>query len=224
MALNDAFINAISLEGAPHQELEYVFYGKIADFKALEKASSYEDQEQWEVRIPKEENTPYFGCVRIRRTQRGDTTTHTLCMKALKEGKAAKDEVELKLVGEKGEEFFEQMRKLATTGMTKRRYFFPVEGRKDLTWEVDVYFKGRSKKNFHAWCKVDLEVPRLLRQSTAESFPLPFPIELTDVIYAQVKDRTEAQRDQINKLMDDVFTRSNPYGARDDAEEADAHD
>ena len=197
--LRSAISNAInpptvSLE-ARAPELEYVFFGRIKDFKELEAAASKEDQEQWEVRPAKIEGNKYFGNFRIRKT---NADKYTLCMKILTDGTDVRDEIEV----DADEDLFEATKKIATSGMVKCRYNFPVAD-SDLVWEVDVYFD--TEGNMIDWCKIDLEVKKPIDKLPA------YPIALDDLFDTQPAQRTPEQRAFVNKLMDDHFVLKNQY-------------
>ncbi len=176
-------------------ELEYVFFGKIVDFSQLEQADSKEEQHQWEVRAPRSDERKYFGNFRVRKI---DDEKYVLCMKVLQDGSDAKDEIELPA----DKDLFEATAKIATSGMRKTRYNFPVPD-SDLVWEVDVYYDAEGKQR--EWCKIDLEVKKPL-----EKLP-EFPIELTELFTKQPNQRTDDERAFVQKLMDEQFVLKNQY-------------
>jgi len=204
-ALIAAALESVSLEadGKTAVEREYVIYAKVVDFDELKKATRVEHQEQWEIRPGEVEARPYGGSVRVRKSWTDatvDDPTFVLTIKTFRSGDDAKDEVEIDVTAD----VFEQVRRLCTGGMTKSRYFFPVEheGQK-LEWEVDIYRYGEDR--LVKWAKLDLEVGAKL-----EALPA-FPIQLDEVFDTQPEDRTDEQRAFIDGLMKQYFVRTNPF-------------
>lgn len=190
-------LSQVSLESEKKSniELEYVFYGRIKNFEQLKQAASREEHEQWDIRVEKESSKRYFGNVRVRCTDGGK---YTLCIKALEDGVEAKEETEL----EANEELFEAIKKIATGGMRKTRYRFPIEG-SELTWEVDVFYD--TEGNPREWCKIDLEV-----ESQDGELPA-YPIDLEDVLDIQPTERSEEQKAFVDKLMNEQFQLKNLF-------------
>ena len=192
-------------DGTVQLEREFVYYGKIVDIADLASASEHEEQEQWELRVPRSENSLYFGSIRVRRSvySRDPETAHyVLTMKSLKDDVSGKDEVELPAT----EGMFEMIKRLATGGSIKTRYLFPIEGT-DYKWEVDVYATN-GEGGLSDWCKIDLEV------DDPDYQPPDFPIQMTEVIKNQPADRTDDERALVEKLMSEQFILSNPYPKR----------
>lgn len=198
-----ASLEAASLEadGKTAVEREYVIYAKIVDFDQLSKASDVEHQEQWELRPSDDNPSPYRGSVRVRKCWRENTVpTYVLTIKTFQKEGDGKDEVEVDVT----KDVFEQLRRLCTGGMTKSRYFFPIEHEgQNLIWEVDVYRYGEDR--LVKWVKLDLEVGAKL-----EALPA-FPVELEEVFDTQPEDRSEEQTGFVQGLMDKFFVRSNPF-------------
>lgn len=212
-----AIAESVSLESKGDKEKEYVFFGKLKDANELSKALRYEDQEQWEVRTPYQGKDRYFGTIRIRKTTKAKSVTYVLCMKTSKGDGFNKDETEYTLPSEAGEKYFKEIQKLATSGMRKRRYFYPVEGHSEKTWEVDVFYPDGLSKDPAPWCKIDLEVARRFTSADGKSFPLPFPVTLENVIYAQPGERTDKEQRLLDKLMATVFVLKSPHQGKKEA-------
>lgn len=174
-------------DGKVSKEIEYMFYAKLDNLAALQKASSVEVQEQWGLWYDKSENTAGTGSIRVRRITPKDLVdgnlvavrsptqyVQTIKIKT-KEGDA------LEIPGESSPDAFKAFKILADSGMAKHRYRFdiPESGKKpyfipgssepiayagtNLTWEVDMFVipgglvYGDTPQYF-PWCKIDLEV------------------------------------------------------------------
>lgn len=186
-------VASLEAEGKAEIELEYVLYGKIENFTQLDKASSKEEQEQWEIRIEKDAKHPIAGCVRVRRLP-GDR--YILCMKQIVEGKDGKIEVEQDTTAD----MFKTMKALASAGMHKMRYVFEIPDSINV-WEVDVYFNPDG--TMQQWCKVELEV-----KEPVSVLP-PLPLELSEVIANQWRNRTPEENAKVDELMKSVFLKKN---------------
>lgn len=184
MFIRDIFLSLeSSAEAEVHQEIEYTFFGKVENFDWINEAASSEQQEQWEIHVDKGEGL--FGSVRIRATNDQD---FVFCTKVKTPGVLGKSEAEQATT--RG--MFESFRKLATSGLKKTRYNFPVPD-SDLVWEIDVFETKEGK--LHPWVKIDLEV------TDVEVEIPPLPIEFLEKILNQDKKRTPAERDFVTKLF-----------------------
>lgn len=177
-----------SLDGKAGIEREKVFYGKIANFLDLEKATAWEDQEQWEIR-PTETNT---GVLRVRKTSTGELS---LATKVFSGDSRIETEIEIPA------DIFAGVRSIAPGGMIKRRYIFPIADT-TMKWEVDVYRVGVDE--WAEWCKIDLECDDLAMENP------PFPIELSEVISGNRAVITAAERETLDYLFREVFITPNP--------------
>lgn len=184
MFLRDLFLSLESSEESEvHQEIEYTFFGKVENFDWIEQASSHELQEQWEIHVDKGEGL--FGSVRIRATNDQD---FVFCTKVKTPGVLGKSEAEQATT--RG--MFESFRKLATSGLKKTRYNFPVPD-SDLVWEIDVFTTKEGER--HPWVKIDLEV-------SGPDVEIPqLPIDFVEKILNQDKKRTPVERDFVSKLF-----------------------
>lgn len=187
------------VDGHTHKELEMVFYGRIVRPEELDQAAEKEDQEQWEIKVPKDDSNASGGRIRIRKTIKGEggTPEYVLTTKT-RTSDGGNNEVAIPTT----EDHFMQFKYMAHNGMLKMRYVFPVEGT-DYRWEVDVFRKPGG--GFWEWCKIDLEVD-------AMGGPVPpFPIELADLITNQEGARSEAEEAKIRSLYEYEFLTKNQF-------------
>lgn len=190
--------------GKPVKEIELVFYAKVLDKLELQNATRSEHQEQWELKIPKEENNAGNGQIRIRKTEKkGEQPEFVLTTK-----------VQVNDLGDRIESgvpttitMFKQFKALCSVGMRKDRYFFP-DAETGLVWEVDMFLVPGTKPGefrYHDWCKIDLEL-----QDHDTPIP-PFPIKLGEVITAQHGKRTSEEETIVRNLYGNVFKTPNEY-------------
>lgn len=206
--LEHTYSEILTLENIPEKdpgkakvvkEREKVVYAKIVDFEELGKATSKEKQEQWEIRVPKSDAQKFFGQVRARCT---DNKDYVLCIKTLEQGSDDRDEWEIKVT----RAVFEMVKKIADSGMIKTRYVFPVtEKGQDLKWEVDIFEKADG--SISEWCKIDLEY-------SGEEPDLKYPISLDEILDVQPVDRTEEQKDFVDRLMNEEFLKKNAFSTQ----------
>lgn len=201
--------NVLALEeiadGTTKIEDEVVLYACVKDMSVLSKAESFEDQEQWEIkvmptswpRIP-DAHKRDLGCVRVRKTTADGKTQYVQTIKIRRKGSNAKDETSFEVT----EDVFEQIKQLSSSGMIKRRYIFPIEGRPEK-FEVDVFPLPDGK--MANWVKIDLEWAPKSAQFLRVVPPLPEGF--SDVINGGTQDPEEQAF--IQKLYSDVFLRTN---------------
>lgn len=191
-------------DGKAVTEIEYTFYAKWPNKLELQKASKFEHQEQWELKVPKTELNGGSGQIRVRKTiQEGGSPEFVLTFKTLLNAQGDRQEVSVPTT----EPMFDQLRLLSDRGMRKDRYFFPVP-QSDLVYEVDMYLLPDSKVGegrYYEWCKIDLEV-----KSHTEQVP-PFPFEVGEIITAQNGKRTTEEEALVRKLYDEVFLLKNQF-------------
>lgn len=205
-----------SVQSADGMEREYVFYGQLVDKEELEKAASFCDQEQYRIMVPAKEANREIA-VRIRKTvswyrkDSGGLFTHDpvyhLTIKSYVKGEKGCTESENELPTEAGRAMFEIFRTNGSDGLIKRRYVFPIEGNADgMAWEVDVPKEFRDSKSLtrseiddgsDCWVKLDLEVHNFDLELTKDSFSVPFPIQLKNVIYAQHGERSKDEEAKV---------------------------
>lgn len=182
-------------DGQTSQEIEHTFYARVTDFAQLEGAP-FEDHEQWELKIAKAETNLGEGVIRIRKTT--DQAGKSECVLTVKtKAKDAVGRAETSMLTT--EDQFKQFILLASKGMLKRRYQFPVAGT-ELVWEFDLYPKEDG--GWHEWCKIDLEV-----KSLKEALP-KLPIKVEQLISKPYGQRSDEEEAQVRQLYDSVFTMS----------------
>ena len=180
--------------GVTSVETEKVFYASIDSGYVLSKAAEKEHQEQYQIVIPKGDLNIQGGRIRVRATTKdGGETEYVLTIKT----KAEDGENETSQLVSK--DIFEQVRLLASNGMIKTRYFFPIEGREER-WEVDVFKiqEGYHKDKQANWCKIDYE----FIDKTNREIP-PFPDGFSDIIAGDTVDPEE--KEFIRSLYEDIF-------------------
>ena len=192
--------------GVTTPEIEYVYYAKLTDEKILENLE-YEDQEQWEIKIPVIDGAINMGRLRSRRTTKGSDVVYTQTLKVTDKSKqnteGPKDDLETTIIGTK--DLFNQFKLIAPNGMVKRRYFMPIPGT-SLTWQIDRFYDVNG--GFFEDVKIDLEVEHVMR--TIFELPEGF----SNVIMNQANARTPEEVARIQKLYDDVFLTKNPLFTR----------
>lgn len=217
----EALAQGLSLSQEDHaesgqigQEIEYLFFYKLTDLSQLLKAPKIEEQEQYELVLPKAPESTQQGFLRVRsaRLKGAESPTYTLTLKVAEDGVKGRKEAPIEI----NQEFFELYRGLCPKGMTKTRFFFPVEGGEgrgpdgtDLVWEIDV-FADPTTEGACPWVKVDLEVPAELTEIP------PFPLSYTKKITNQWDQRTEAEQTFIKSLWEQVYTPALEPEATDD--------
>lgn len=187
-------------DGTSAHEKEHTLYAKLPDQSGLKGASSMEHQEQWELRIPKTDQIPGEGAMRVRKTWADGTEGEYT--RATKIRVSDDDKIEMVLASNHNE--FLAFRFIAPQGMIKDRYHFPVTGT-DLVWQVDMFPKEGG--GYHPWCKIDLEVDDL--DAALPELPLDFEDVILPKRFKKIEDAEwEAQ---VTKLYDDYFLTKNVY-------------
>ena len=182
--------------GLANKEVEHVFYGRVTNPEELSKATMKENQEQWEIKVPKTDSNGGAGRIRIRKTTDSNGTTEYVMTTKLANDDGSDTEVPIPTT----QANFEQFQKIAETGMIKDRYSFHIEG-SALVFEVDMFIKPEG--GYHDWCKIDIEVDSL-------NTPLPpMPITLDNLITSNPNDHTDAERAQITALYAHAFLTPN---------------
>lgn len=179
---NDVSIEG-QVDGKARKELEYTFYGKVADLSQLGRAIHKEVHEQWSLKL----DTDKEARVRIRAI---NNMRWIMTTKYKYEGVLGWEEVECDI----SKDMFEHLKKVSERGYFKTRYNFRVEG-SDLLWELDV-FKDINGQD-HPWVKLDLEVSEEIKGK----FPkLPVDFVKGEFIAHQNKEQTEQESGFIKNL------------------------
>lgn len=194
-------------DGESRIERELVYHGILEDVSILDQAAKKEDQEQWEIKINKTEPsvTPANltgGRLRVRKINGGEK--YVFCSKT-KDGDY-QAEVEL----ESTEDQFNQFAAMATGGMIKTRYYFPIEGTEGsfpegefdgkLVWEIDVFKSHPSDTETKEWVKIDLELPENWNKEIPK-----FPFATKQLITSQYPNRPEEEEVIVSRLYDIDF-------------------
>lgn len=219
MSFKEAFLKQLSLESqvsTTGREDELVIYAQINDFEGLKKADSKESQEQWQI-------DAVVGKLRVRKTTKdGLDPTFTMAIKykdstVLKGGNI---ETEFDITSDA----FDAFKSLSQKGMVKDRYVFKTSkttvntdsGKQgiaipDLAYEVDVFHDGNG--GYHKWCKIDLELNKLLDEVESTSpgtKKINLTVKVTDLpiqLSGSILSTSEKAEDKamITKLYDDYF-------------------
>lgn len=193
-------VEAEDVSGRTHAEIERVLYAKVKNFDFLDNANGAERQEQWSVKIEKNEENKGSGTIRVRKS---------LDLRA--EGSRPQYILTTKLdVGEKGsnaenneastKDMFRLFQYLANKGMIKDRYYFDIPDT-DCRFEIDCF--PNPDTMYHLWVKIDLEDwPR------GKALPaLPFEFEeLMDGTAGEVSEENEPK---IKELYETIFLTPN---------------
>lgn len=211
-------------DGKVRRENEHMWAAEMIlegahSFPELAKAASWEYQDQWGIKIGKGEKNAGAGQTRVRATYPGGEGfmnlgepkfEHTLKVNA-SDGGAFETEFEIT------EDYFKAFRLLASDGMQKDRYFFPVDGG---VFEVDMFLlpglgdgRLRGMKNrgrdYQIWAKIDLEVKDLdakipeMPFKTGQCFKFGRGIEVT-----------AEQNKILDHLFAEVWTTPNPFAKK----------
>lgn len=185
-------------DGKNNKEIEIVYYGKLTDMSQLEKATSKEDHEQWEIKIKKNDKNAVEGRIRVRKTTKSDDSNSTSAYNLTAKTKGKKFDGDNEVCTPASPELFRQFQLMAETGMIKTRYHFEVDNH---VFELDVFKKPDG--GYHEYVKVDIEL-------TAEGEAIPeLPFKLDELITNQESDQTEEEKKKIEKLYKDCFLTTN---------------
>lgn len=171
--------------GQKAKEKEYVWYGRLTDTAALQKAASQETQKQSSLKGK-------GGTIRVRETTGMGQVRYTLTAKAYT-GRGEADEVSVPV----SRDLHEVFKAIAGESMDKIRYTFPIEGTQ-LKWEVDVFIDAQG--NPKDWVKIDLETPGEMTE-----WP-PLPVTLADTIFGGNDVYSPEQKAKLDELYAKVFT------------------
>lgn len=148
------------------KEIELCFLCEVKDKSGYDKADSVEEHEQWEFRLPNDEQGNRRGRQRVRRTVKNGDISYTMAVKSpLKKENSIGDDEENENISA---EFFEcWKRTFQPTGQIKTRYEFVANKTTvtyngesfelpQLVYEVDVLQSKDGKRSVYA--KVDIEI------------------------------------------------------------------
>jgi hypothetical protein len=190
--------------GQPVKEIEHTIYAKVVSPSELERAASKENQEQWEIRVPKDDKNAGDGSMRVRKTWQDGKEEEAVYVRTSKvKMNDNGDKIELPLPSNKDE--FTIFKFLSGQGMRKVRFTFPIIGT-DLKWEIDMFPKPDGE-GYYDWCKIDLEV-------RDRNQPIPeFPIALSDVILPEGYGRPTGGNEEgiVRDLYDQFFLLKNEF-------------
>ena len=199
LSQDDRLIRVISLEGnetdgLTRREKEIVYYVKVQNPDELFKSFTKEEQEQWEIKVPRTVDNAAGGRIRVRKAKIGNELKYILTSKTFID-KNDHDETELLTT----ESMFNQFRQMSESGMIKHRCELKIEGDGlNNIIEVDLFLTPEG--HYNQWIKVDVEIQDL-------NSPLPkLPFDYLEIL----EDGIEANEKRISRLYTDVFLTKNP--------------
>lgn len=188
-------------QGTTELEREYEIYGTMRNMAELDKAASFEMQEQWGLYIEKTEKNATAGNIRVRMTQVGnDVAEYTLTTKT--KAKEGNNETELTA----SVDMFEHFKRLAEGGLRKRRYFFPFP-EEGVTLEVDVFFTAAG--TMCPKVKIDLELGKGIDPAVVGKIQMPF--ELDDVRIIPPGQKSDEDLAYVRELFRTYYDIPNQY-------------
>lgn len=177
-----------SINGGPTQEIEYTFYGRLANPEQLEQARERFVHEQWQINFEEKDNGVKSRIREIDGRRWVFTTKKTV------PGVLGVEEEECDIT----QGMFATLRLVAVNGYKKVRYNFPILGT-DRKWEVDVFLNSQGENSL--WVKIDLEV-------SSASDPIPkLPLDFTDLIVHQGDDITAEEDRFIGYLWNEEWAK-----------------
>ena len=196
---HDRLTRVISLEGnetdgLTRREKEIVYYVKVQNPDELFKSFTKEEQEQWEIKVPRTVDNAAGGRIRVRKAKIGNELKYILTSKTFID-KNDHDETELLTT----ESMLNQFRQMSESGMIKHRCELKIEG-DGLNNIIDVDLFLTPEGHYNQWIKVDVEIQDL-------NSPLPkLPFDYLEIL----EDGIEANEKRISRLYTDVFLTKNP--------------
>lgn len=181
--------------GATEGELETTFYARMETLKLLSQAQGFEEQEQWQIKVPGKLEGQPNNRLRCRKTTVNGQTTYVQTIKCPKPGSTpGKTDMEENNF-EVTEDVFRMFKAMSCEGMQKTRYFFK-QGHRDEPLQIDV-FKLATGQTAN-WVKIDYE-----HKPGEDDQPPSWPAGLVDIIRGDSKD----PQDQafIRMLYNEVF-------------------
>jgi hypothetical protein len=187
---------AEDVSGRTSAEIERVIYVRVKDFGFLERANGAERQEQWSIKVEKTDDNAGSGSVRVRKStnlrEPGAAVQYVLTSKLDigQMGSSAETPEQSSL------DQFNIFKYLASKGMLKDRYYYPIEG-SDLSWEVDCFPKPGAM--YHEWVKIDLE-----KWPRGKELPA-LPMEFLEMMDGSEGMQTDESKEKISKLYEEIF-------------------
>ena len=181
---DDRLTRVISLEGnetdgLTRREKEIVYYVKVQNPDELFKSFTKEEQEQWEIKVPRTVDNAAGGRIRVRKAKIGNELKYILTSKTFID-KNDHDETELLTT----ESMFNQFRQMSESGMIKHRCELKIEGDGlNNIIEVDLFLTPEG--HYNQWIKVDVEIQDL--NSPLPKLPFDYLEILEDGIEANEK-------------------------------------
>lgn len=202
-----AFHNTPSVEAVEEmlEELEYVCFVKVSDFTQLAGAESAVHQEQWSVFLTNRGEAPAGKVaennVRVRSI---NDEQFFLTSKFYLPGADGKWEIEREVE----RKHFDLIKSMASGGMRKDRYKFPVADT-EMVWEVDVHYDDNGDRM--PWVRLELEVKEQL-----DALP-PLPLQGSERILNQPSKQTDAERRLVKELYKQYILTPVSVAAESDA-------
>lgn len=152
-------------------EIELAFYARVTKPEGFQQAVDTEDHEQWEYKLPPNEDGTPRGKVRVRATTKNDVTEYVETIKEPNSGSGAvagNDEHSTII----SESYFRAWKRtFGQKGTRKTRYVYiskdvelEIDGQvvklPEVKYEVDVLFNKAHQRSL--WCKIDIEIDNLL--------------------------------------------------------------
>ena len=193
-------------------ETELCFYGEVTNPAGFQQAIASEIQEQFEYRLPEDENGKRRGRQRVRKTTKDVQVAYTQTLKTpVEDGLVINGEIEDEI--EITEDFYTTWRKtFVCTGVAKQRFVFLTQkvvlnfqGKTvelpEAKFEIDCFLNPEGRRS--KFCKIDIEIQHLedyLREYHPEIKDFrtlvkfdALPIGLKDVFPAVTEDPEERE-------------------------------
>lgn len=160
-------------DGVTKIEKEIEIYGTMRDMKVLDLAEDWEMQEQWGLYIEKTAENASAGNIRVRMTQcsKGEVC-YVQCIKTKTAEGNRETEIEVTV------DMFEQFKRLAASGLRKKRYFFPIPN-STMKFEVDVFYGPAGTPLPQV--KIDLELSDNAVEEGFDPYNVTLPFEMSDI-------------------------------------------
>lgn len=201
--------SSLSME-SDSREYEIEVYVEGLDIAAIVSESTHkEEQEQWGVYIPKDDNNASFGSVRVRRTLTfRDKESEPELNLVLTTKTQGVDGGAIETNTFVGHETFQQFASMADSGLIKTRYFIPFSFEQlSLIAEVDVFTNKEGETV--PWTKIDIEYPEGVDYSTHPITPsaLPAPLQPTSPDKVYVVAPSDLKDSPVRKKVEALYER-----------------